>query len=268
MTHPATVSRARSGSCSARWSRSSCTWSARRPRDARTCSSASPQCRSCSRSGASGTLSTAALRAFGMGVRARSSSPSPLTLLAVHAAGLRTAVGPGLALMSFMFAWFADTGGYFGGRFFGKHKLYEVVSPKKTVEGAIGGLGGERHRGAHGELLGYLREIPLSTRDPARPLRRSARGRRRPRRVAHQALDRGERLRRHRPRPRRNPRPRRRAHLHEHRRLRLRARLPRPRVVTTQLVIEECGGEASRVPSHAPLCAHPAGHSNLCQGSS
>ncbi len=33
-----------------------------------------------------------------------------------------------------------DAGGYFAGRFFGKHPLYPVISPKKTVEGAIGGL--------------------------------------------------------------------------------------------------------------------------------
>ncbi|MEG2544230.1 MAG: phosphatidate cytidylyltransferase [Longicatena sp.] len=32
-----------------------------------------------------------------------------------------------------------DTGAYFCGRFFGKHKLNERISPKKTVEGAIGG---------------------------------------------------------------------------------------------------------------------------------
>lgn len=33
-----------------------------------------------------------------------------------------------------------DTGAFYFGRFFGKHKLYKEVSPKKTWEGAIGGL--------------------------------------------------------------------------------------------------------------------------------
>ena len=33
-----------------------------------------------------------------------------------------------------------DTGAFYFGRFFGKHKLYEAVSPNKTWEGAIGGL--------------------------------------------------------------------------------------------------------------------------------
>lgn len=37
-------------------------------------------------------------------------------------------------------AWGSDTGGYFAGRFFGKHKLYEKVSPKKTWEGSVGGV--------------------------------------------------------------------------------------------------------------------------------
>lgn len=39
-------------------------------------------------------------------------------------------------------AWIADTGGYFAGRFLGKTKLYEAVSPKKTWAGAWGGLAG------------------------------------------------------------------------------------------------------------------------------
>lgn len=38
--------------------------------------------------------------------------------------------------------WLGDTGAYFAGRFLGKHKLYEAVSPKKTWEGAFGGIAG------------------------------------------------------------------------------------------------------------------------------
>ena len=43
-------------------------------------------------------------------------------------------------LLSLCFAWGGDTCAYFAGRAFGKHKLCPVISPKKTVEGAIGGV--------------------------------------------------------------------------------------------------------------------------------
>lgn len=69
--------------------------------------------------------------------------------------------GPGFVLLSLMLSWLSDTGAYFAGRFLGKHKLYEAVSPKKTVEGAIGGIGGA----AAGALLAhffYLKSLPIS----------------------------------------------------------------------------------------------------------
>jgi phosphatidate cytidylyltransferase len=84
-----------------------------------------------------GALETAAMRACALGF-----GPLfmlPLTLLCV----LRRSLGPtgsGLVLLALGLAWLADTGAYFAGRFLGRRKLYEAVSPKKTVEGALGGL--------------------------------------------------------------------------------------------------------------------------------
>lgn len=40
----------------------------------------------------------------------------------------------------FLAAWLSDTGAYFVGVAFGKHKLIPDISPKKTVEGLIGGI--------------------------------------------------------------------------------------------------------------------------------
>lgn len=44
-----------------------------------------------------------------------------------------------LYFLVFIGAWITDIFAYFTGVFFGKHKLIEDVSPKKTIEGSIGG---------------------------------------------------------------------------------------------------------------------------------
>lgn len=48
-------------------------------------------------------------------------------------------LGNMIYLLTFIAAWTTDIFAYFTGRFLGRHKLIESVSPKKTVEGAIGG---------------------------------------------------------------------------------------------------------------------------------
>lgn len=40
----------------------------------------------------------------------------------------------------FIVSWLTDTGGFLFGKLFGRHKMCPVISPKKTVEGAIGGI--------------------------------------------------------------------------------------------------------------------------------
>lgn len=48
----------------------------------------------------------------------------------------------GILYLAFLLgsAWWSDIGGYFTGMLCGKHKLCPEISPKKTVEGLIGGL--------------------------------------------------------------------------------------------------------------------------------
>lgn len=47
--------------------------------------------------------------------------------------------GQYIYFLPFIISWMTDTFAYFSGMLFGKHKLIPTVSPKKTVEGAIGG---------------------------------------------------------------------------------------------------------------------------------
>jgi len=48
--------------------------------------------------------------------------------------------GKYIYLLAFITPWMCDTFAYFGGSFFGKHKLIPDISPKKTVEGAVFGV--------------------------------------------------------------------------------------------------------------------------------
>ncbi|MBX7194288.1 MAG: phosphatidate cytidylyltransferase [Sandaracinaceae bacterium] len=82
--------------------------------------------------------------------------------------GLLLAAIPGLFLvsngtwvvLSMALAWGSDTGAYFAGRFFGKHKLAPTISPAKTVEGAIGGLVASVFFAVIGSVF-FLPDLPL-----------------------------------------------------------------------------------------------------------
>ena len=45
-----------------------------------------------------------------------------------------------LILLPFVIAFLSDTGAYFAGRAFGRHKLAPIISPNKTIEGVVGGV--------------------------------------------------------------------------------------------------------------------------------
>ena len=59
-------------------------------------------------------------------------------------------------LLIFISSWICDTCAYMVGRSFGSHRLAPVLSPKKSVEGAVGGtLGSAICGAAFGVLTGY-----------------------------------------------------------------------------------------------------------------
>ncbi len=61
--------------------------------------------------------------------------PAWASLVVLH----QTPSGPGFVLLLALLIWGADTGAYFAGRAFGRHKLAPQVSPGKTWEGVGGG---------------------------------------------------------------------------------------------------------------------------------
>lgn len=64
-----------------------------------------------------------------------------------------TEFGIYLVWMVFISSWISDTFAYFTGVLLGKHKLAPVLSPKKSIEGSIGGIAGSALAGA---LFGYF----------------------------------------------------------------------------------------------------------------
>lgn len=57
-----------------------------------------------------------------------------------HEYAVGTLAGTVLLMFPIALTWATDTGAYAFGRMFGRHKLIPKVSPKKTVEGALGGI--------------------------------------------------------------------------------------------------------------------------------
>lgn len=67
------------------------------------------------------------------------SVPFTLMINIIHLDSIR-GYRPEFLVGFFMLIWSSDTGAYFAGSLFGKHKLFERISPKKSWEGAAGGM--------------------------------------------------------------------------------------------------------------------------------
>ncbi len=72
-----------------------------------------------------------------------------------------------LVWMIFINSWISDTCAYLTGVMIGKHKLAPVLSPKKSIEGSIGGIVGSALVGG---LFGYFLEVTIGLQQLIIPL--------------------------------------------------------------------------------------------------
>ena len=64
----------------------------------------------------------------------------PCAYMVMIHGSINSNMGPNMVLLIFVLLWANDTFAYLTGRLLGKHKLFERISPGKTIEGSIGGL--------------------------------------------------------------------------------------------------------------------------------
>ena len=83
-------------------------------------------------------LSSVAITAFGV---MYAGLFSYIFALRYHDYAIGAAAGTALVFLPIFLTWTTDVGAYVFGRMFGRKKLMPSVSPGKTVEGAVGGLG-------------------------------------------------------------------------------------------------------------------------------
>jgi phosphatidate cytidylyltransferase len=83
-------------------------------------------------------LASVAITAFGV---AYAGLFSYIYALRYHDYAVGAAAGTALVLLPVLLTWATDIGAYMFGRTFGRKKLIPSISPGKTVEGAVGGLG-------------------------------------------------------------------------------------------------------------------------------
>lgn len=62
------------------------------------------------------------------------------TWLSLYLLRINFTEGRAMLMYLLLLIWIADSGAYFAGRAFGKHKLSPIISPGKSIEGVVGGL--------------------------------------------------------------------------------------------------------------------------------